>query len=74
MFKNLNAEMARKDLNGKIVALGIGMTEKTFSNKKLGKSEFTRSEMLKIKRVFFNDLTLEYLFESTEDEVADKTA
>jgi transcriptional regulator with XRE-family HTH domain len=63
MFKNLRAEMARRDLSGKKVAEVIGIAQKTFSNKMIGKSEFTRSEMIKMQSVFFEGLSLDYLFE-----------
>ena len=62
MFFNLKAELARKGLSGTDIATTIGATQKTVSNKMLGKSEFTREEMFKIKNQFFADMTLEYLF------------
>ena len=67
VFRNLRAEMAREGLDGKIIANGIGVTEKTFSNKLSGKTEFTRSEMLNIRNKFFPGLKLEYLFELKEE-------
>ena len=67
MFKNLRAEMAREGLSGNAIAKEIGITGRSFSNKMLSNSEFTRSEMNKIKQVFLRrfgrDFTLEYLFE-----------
>lgn len=62
MFRNLKAEMARDALTGRGIAESIGITEKSFSNKMLGKSEFTRAEMFKIQELFFENLALEYLF------------
>lgn len=62
MFCNLKAELARKGLTGIDIAETIDATQKTVSNKMVGKSEFTRSEMFKIKNRFFKDMTLEYLF------------
>lgn len=70
MFKNLRAEMAREGLSGNAIAKEIGITGRSFSNKILGNSEFTRSEMQKIKQFFkkqfARDLTLEYLFEFSD--------
>lgn len=70
MFKNLKAEMAREGLTGNGVASKIGLTGRSFSNKMLGNTEFTRSEMHKIKQLFFKlfarDFTLEYLFEFSD--------
>lgn len=65
MFFNLKAELARKGLSGIDISLIIKATPKTVSNKMLGKTEFTRTEMFKIRDELFPDLSLEYLF-STE--------
>ena len=63
MFRNLKAEMAREGLSGIQVATKIGICDKAFRNKMLGSSEFTRSEMKRIKKVFPKSLTFEYLFD-----------
>lgn len=62
MFKNLKAELARNDIDQLKIAEVIGTTSKTVSNKMLGKSEWTRKEMMLIQSNFFPKLTLEYLF------------
>jgi len=76
MFKNLKAEMAREGLSGNVIARSIGITGRSFSNKTLCNSEFTRSEMLKIKKIFKDkfdsEFTLEYLFELNGEDL--KTA
>lgn len=64
-FLNLKAEMARSGLNGNSVSKQIGLNPKSFSNKMIGKSEFTRSEMMAIQSVF-EGKTIEYLFESSD--------
>ncbi|MBP1083476.1 hypothetical protein ACFFJQ_06815 [Bacillus capparidis] len=66
MFPNLRAEMARKGIDGVIVSAHLGIARKTFSNKMIGKSEFTRSEIFKIQKHFFPGLTVEYLFSEGE--------
>lgn len=66
VFKNLRAEMARQGLTNIQVAKAIEVSEKTFRNKMYGRTEFTRSEMLKIQKSFFPNLTLDYLFEFDE--------
>lgn len=66
MFRNLRAEMAREGFDGKKIASGIGISNKSFSNKILGKSEFTRTEMIKIHRQFFPKCSIGYLFEMSE--------
>lgn len=63
MFRNLRAEMAREGFNGVQVATKIGISDKAFRNKMLGSTEFMRSEMLKVKNLFPEEVTLEYLFD-----------
>lgn len=63
MFRNFRAEMAREGLSGIQVATKIGMSDKAFRNKMLGSTEFTRSEMRKIKDLFPEEVTFEYLFD-----------
>ena len=58
--------MAREGLTGKTIAVGIGVTERTFRNKLTGKTEFTRSEILGIRNKFFPGHTIGYLFEMQE--------
>ena len=62
MFPNLKAEMARKNIDGITISAVIGCTQKTFSNKLNGKTEFTRSEIFTIQKDCFPNLTVEYLF------------
>lgn len=69
MYPNLRAEMARKNIKSVVVAETLGISYDTMSNKMNGKSDFTRTEIFKIRDEFFPDLTLEYLFE-TEDKTA----
>ena len=45
MFFNLRAEMARKHINQLEIAVVLGISVKSVSNKMNGKSEFTRKEM-----------------------------
>lgn len=67
MFRNLRAEMARAGLSGIQVAAKIKISEKAFSQKMLGKTEFTRKEMMGIKGLLPKGLTLEYLFDMDEE-------
>ncbi|WP_147433382.1 XRE family transcriptional regulator [Paenibacillus ginsengarvi] len=70
MFKNLRAEMAREGVDGKSIAAGIGISNKAFSNKILGKTEFTRTEMLNIHRKYFPKCSIEYLFNMSDSKTA----
>lgn len=66
MLRNLIAEMARTDISQKQVAELIDRDEKSVSNKIRCKTEFTRKEMVQIKKELFPDCTLDYLFEQSE--------
>ena len=64
MFKNLKAEMARINLT--IMDLSkdeeLGVSYETLRNKFLGKTEWNKREMWLIKKKYFKDKTIEYLF------------
>lgn len=68
MFMNLKAEMARKEILMKDIAIKLNLTPKTLSNKVCGKTEFTCKEMHSIKKLFFPNCTLDYLFSQKENE------
>lgn len=61
MFKNLYAEMAREKINLKSLAKMTGINYESLKNKMSGATEFKRSEMISIKKIFPN-CTLDYLF------------
>ena len=63
MFKNLLAEMARRDINNLYLSRLLNLTPNTISRKMTGKNEFTRKEMFTIRDNFFPELTIEYLFQ-----------
>lgn len=66
MYPNLEAEMARKGLTNKECAGICKISEKTFSSRRTGQSEFVLAEMKALQKVFqevFPNCTLEYLFE-----------
>lgn len=63
MLNNLKAEMARYHVSNKNISDCIGKSEKSVSNKINGKSDFTRREILLIKKTFFQEgVNIEYLF------------
>lgn len=68
MLKNLIAEMARINLSQKDLAKFIGKDEKSISNKIYCRTEFTRKEMVEIKKRYFPKCSLDYLFEQDEAE------
>lgn len=65
IFSNLNAEMARNNMNIKTLSEETGINYESLKNKLSGSTEFKRSEMLAIKRVF-PGCSLDYLFETAE--------
>ncbi len=62
MYPNLEAEIARNKLTNADCSKVCGITEKSFSNKRCGKSEFTLKEIKSLQKNFFKSCTLEYLF------------
>ena len=65
MYPNLEAELARKKLSNSECAKACSISDKSFSNKRCGKTDFTLTEIKILRKVFFPNCTLEYLF-STE--------
>ena len=66
MLKNLVAEMARDGVLYKDLAEMLGRDEKSISNKISCKTEFTRKEMVQIRKQLFPECSLDYLFEQAE--------
>lgn len=67
MFENLKAEMARNNLS--IMDLSrdeeLGLSYETLRNKFLGKTEWNKREMFLLKKKYFKDKSIEYLFEQS---------
>ena len=61
MFKNLNAEQARHDMNNADVAKVLDITRQTYESKK-ATGKFTLSEIRTLCKLF--DCGFDYLFES----------
>ncbi len=66
MFHNLRAEMARHGLTVVSMASKLNLNDRTLGNKIAGKSEFTWSEVRRIRAYFFPSCSVEYLFEQDE--------
>lgn len=64
MFNNLLAEMARNKITNEAIAFFLQITPNTISNKLSGKTEFTRKEMWLIRKEYFPNCTIDYLFGS----------
>lgn len=70
MYKNLRAEMKRNDVTIGDMAEALGVRYATVNDKLNGKFRFYYDEALKIKRHFFPECDIEYLFESTNKKTA----
>jgi Plasmid maintenance system antidote protein len=70
MHPNLRAEMARRGITISDIAKLLGVRYATACDKLNGKYRFYYDEALKIKRHFFPDCSLEYLFETKNQNTA----
>lgn len=65
MFENLKAEMARQNLS--IMDLSkdkeLDLSYETLRNKFSGKTEWNKREMWLLKKKYFSNKSIEYLFE-----------
>lgn len=67
-YKNLYGEMARIGLTIQDIAQLIGRSRTSTSNKLSGKHTLSLDEALLIKKTFFPNETIEYLFVDTNKE------
>ncbi|MBP1999717.1 transcriptional regulator with XRE-family HTH domain [Paenibacillus shirakamiensis] len=70
MYKNLRAEMAKSNVTIGEIAEFLGVRYATVSDKMNGKSRFYYDEASKIKHCYFSDCSLEYLFQSENQNTA----
>ncbi|HBB27654.1 MAG TPA: DNA-binding protein [Clostridiales bacterium] len=68
MYRNLEAEMIRKQISKYDIAELIKKTYNTVTEKLKGKYPFTLDEAIAIQEKYFPKLTIEYLFKKNEDE------
>lgn len=69
MYKNLEAELARNGISKNSLAKTLKLSQKGLYLKLSGETDFTLTEVMKIKSLF-KGLTLEYLFTVSKDEIA----
>ncbi len=65
-YENLDAEKARRGVTNAMFAEAIGKSVETIDKKMSGKVDWKINEVLAIKRKFFPNDTLDYLFASEE--------
>ena len=68
MFLNLEYEMKKNKYCPDDLAVLLKKSKKAATNRLSGKVNFTRNEMVAVKKKWFPELTLDYLFETDEDE------
>lgn len=66
MYRNLEAEMVRHNINRKDVSDFLNVRYATVIDKLSGKYQFKLDEALNIKRKLFPELSMEYLFQSDD--------
>jgi transcriptional regulator with XRE-family HTH domain len=69
-YKNLRAEMARKGVTLGQIAKLLNVRFATVSDKLNGRSRFFCDEALRIKRHFFPDFSIDYLFDDDQEHTA----
>lgn len=67
MYPNLNAEMARNNIMQLDISKELNLGAPNLSEKMNGKKDFKLKECKKIKKAFFPNLSIDYLFEAKED-------
>jgi DNA-binding XRE family transcriptional regulator len=63
LYKNLYAELRRRDLTQRDIASTLSVCERTISNKVNGRCPFELDEAFTIRDELFPGLQLDYLFE-----------
>lgn len=63
-YRNLEAELKRKNITRKDLAEAFNLRYATITDKLSGKTRLTLNEAIAIKQKFFPDLSIEYLFDS----------
>lgn len=69
-YLNLKAEMAKRSVTIESISKTLNLHRNSVSNKLNGKNNFTIEEAFSIKKKFFPDISLEYLFSKTLDRQA----
>lgn len=70
MFRNLEAEMARKGINKLTLAKKLGMRYPTLVDKLNGKYRLYFDEAIRIRKEICPGMDLDYLFETDENQTA----
>ena len=69
VYKNLEAEMVRNGITRKDISSFLNVRYATVVQKLNGRYKFNLDEALIIKKNFFPELSLEYLFQTDEEKL-----
>lgn len=61
-YGNLKAELSKKDITYKEVAISLGLHRNAVERKIKGESKFSVEEAMHIQEKFFSDISISYLF------------
>lgn len=67
-YPELEAHIAKRGIKISVMASALGISQRAFYNKRIGKSPFNWEEACKIQRVFFPDVEKDVLFRGKQDE------
>lgn len=63
VYRNLNTLISERGIKKKSIAEKLGISPRAFTNKMVGVSDFTWKECCIIRKNFFPDLDLDFIFE-----------
>lgn len=66
VYPVLVSEIARRGIKKCAIAKRLGISDKSLSNKMVGRTQFSWPEVLAIQKTFFPDLTPDELFASDQ--------
>lgn len=67
LYPTLIGEMAKREVQKKMIARSIGICDKALNNKLSGKTPFTWPEVKTIRHIFFPDIDPDTLFARADD-------
>lgn len=73
MFPMLEEMIDRRGIKVSVICKKVGISEKSFHNKRIGRSEFTWKEIREIQTNFFPDIDKNILFSESPPTTTSKT-
>lgn len=72
MLHNLEAELAREGIHKIQIAQLLHISKRALYDKVSGRTKFTTDQAILIQKTYFPDKSIEYLFETKENQNGDK--